>query len=120
MTDVGKNAYFANAVAWAVDQGIITGYNNGKFGVGNKITREQVCTILYRYVGEPTVSGVNATLSAFPDKSTVSPYARNAMAWAVQNGVISGTSKGTIAPSSGASRAQIATIIMRMDQNGLL
>jgi len=120
MIDVSKTAYFAGAVAWAVDNGIITGYKNGKFGVSDKITREQVATILYRYCGEPTVKNADATLSQFPDKNRISPYAKNAMAWAVQNGVISGTSKGTISPATGASRAQIATIIMRMYLKGLL
>ena len=120
MIDVSKNAYFASAVAWAVDNGIITGYKNGKFGVSDKITREQVCTILYRFKGQPRVTNADATLAQFPDKNKISPYAKDAMVWAVQNGIISSTSKGTISPATGASRAQIATIIMRMCEKGLL
>ncbi len=119
-SDVNANAYYAPSVAWAVDNGIITGYNAEKFGVGDVINREQVCTILYRYTGEPTVENAAEVLAAFPDAGRISGYAQDAMAWAVQNGVISGTSKGTVSPKTGASRAQIATIIMRMGEKGLL
>ncbi len=119
LSDVKAGSYYAPAVAWAVENGIITGYQSGKFGVGDKITREQVCTILYRFKNSPAVENTAETLAAFPDSARVSDYATDAMAWAVQNGVISG-SNGKLVPTSGASRAQIATILMRMDQNGLL
>jgi len=112
MKDVKASAYYAPAVAWAVDNGIITGYKNGKFGVGEAITREQVATILYRAAGELPVN--TAILNRFPDRAKISPYAKNAMAWAVDNGLISGLKSGNISPLTGASRAQIATILMRM------
>ncbi len=118
MTDVAGSAYYAPAVAWAADKGIVTGYKNGKFGVGDTITREQVATILYRFCSSPAAD--NSVLKPFPDRSQISPYAKSAMAWAVQNGIISGLKSGNISPLSGASRAQIATIIMRMDQQGML
>ena len=114
MSDVSASGYYAPAVAWAVDNGIITGYQNGKFGVGDSITREQVCTILYRYYDSPTVADAAAALAAFPDAARVSDFAVNAIAWAVENGVISG-SNGMLVPTQGASRAQIATILMRME-----
>lgn len=119
LSDVTAGSYYAPAVAWAVDNGIITGYQNGEFGVGDTITREQVCTIFYRYVGSPEVTDAASTLSAFPDCGRISAFAEMPMAWAIQNGVISGMQSGEVAPTAGASRAQIATIIMRMDVNGM-
>ncbi len=119
LSDVTPGSYYAPAVAWAVDNGIVTGYQNGKFGVGNTITREQVCTILYRASGSPAVGDPYETLGDYPDAHRVSSYATDAMAWAIQNGIISGMQNGKLAPASGASRAQIATILMRMDQNGM-
>ena len=118
--DVKMGEYYGPAVAWAVENGIVTGYNERKFGVGDTVNREQVATILYRFLGSPAVENADETLAAYPDASHISPFAKDAMAWAVQNGVISGLKSGKIAPKSGASRAQIATILMRMDQGGLL
>ena len=119
LSDVKVGSYYAPAVAWAVDNGIITGYQNGKFGVGDTITREQVCTILYRAFGSPAVSDAEYTLRTFPDHTRVSSFAKEGLAWAVQNNIISGMQNGNLAPADGASRAQIATILMRMDQNGM-
>ena len=118
-SDVKKGAYYYSAVNWAVENGIIGGYSNGKFGVGDNITREQVCTILYRYTGSPTVKNVDSTLKKYSDVKSISAYAKTPIAWAVQNGVISGMADGRVAPVEGASRAQIATIVMRMDQQGM-
>lgn len=117
--DVKKGTYYAAAVNWAVDNGIIAGYANGNFGVNDTITREQVATILYRYMGEPSVSNVNSTLSKFSDSGRISTFAKKPVAWAVQNNIISGMADGRVAPTEGASRAQIASIIMRMDQKGM-
>lgn len=120
MNDIDPHAYYAAAVAWAVDNGIITGYQNGDFGVGDSITREQVATILYRYSGEPSMTNTHETLNIFPDNAQVSHFAVNAVAWAVENSVISGMNSGELAPTASASRAQIATIIMRMHQRAML
>jgi len=119
LTDVQMSAYYGKAVAWAVDKGIIAGYQNGKFGVGDPITREQVATILYRYMRSPGVDNVDATLAKFPDKGNISDFAKTPLAWAVQNNVITGMQDGTVAPKGSAVRAQIASIIMRMDLNGM-
>ena len=116
LKDVSANTYYAPAVAWAVDCGIINGYQNGNFGVGDKITREQVATIFYRFMGSPDVDlGV---LDAFNDNSKVSSFANEALAWAVANGIITGKN-GKLAPTDSASRAEIATIVMRMDQKDM-
>lgn len=118
LPDVDMNSYYGKSVAWAVDKGIITGYNNGFFGVGDKITREQVCTILYRFMGAPD-TGDGSKLAAFNDSNRISGFALDAMTWAVNNGVISGKNPTTLAPVSTASRAEITMIIMRMDKAGM-
>ena len=119
LKDVKKGAYYAAAVNWAVDKNIIAGYDNGNFGVNDNITREQIAVILYRYKNEPAVGNITATLSKFSDYKNTSAFAVPAMAWAVQQGAISGNDDGTLAPTKTASRAQIASIIMRMDQKGM-
>ncbi|MBQ5995741.1 MAG: S-layer homology domain-containing protein [Clostridia bacterium] len=119
LKDVKKGAYYAAAVNWAVDNNIIAGYANGNFGVNDNITREQVATILYRYMGSPEIKDVDKTLAKFKDVNRISSFAKTAVAWAVQNNVISGMADGRVAPTEGAARAQIASIIMRMDQQGM-
>ena len=119
LKDVKKGAYYAAAVNWAVDKNIIAGYDNGNFGVNDNITREQIAVILYRYKNEPAVGNITSTLSKFSDYKNTSAFAVPAMAWAVQQGAISGNDDGTLAPTKTASRAQIASIIMRMDQKGM-
>ena len=119
LSDVAKGSYYEAAVKWAVENEIIKGYENGKFGVGDAITREQVATILYRYMGAPTVSRMTMTLKPFADKDKISSFAKNAMVWAIQNGVISGKNETTLAPTATASRAEIATIVMRMDKQAM-
>lgn len=119
LADVPQGAYYTSSVNWSVYSNIITGYNNGKFGVGDAITREQVATILYRYMGSPEVTGAQETLAPFADADSISSFAKDAMVWAIQNGVISGKNATTLAPTATASRAEIATIIMRMDKANL-
>lgn len=121
LSDVDMNSYYGKAVAWGVDKGIISGYQNGKFGVGDPITREQVATILYNYMKKPYVSvtNLNSTLANFKDESSISSFARKPLAWAAMNNVITGMADGSAAPQGTAVRAQIASIIMRMDQNGM-
>ena len=119
LKDVKKGEYYAPAVNWAVDNGIIAGYNNGKFGVNDPITREQVAVILYRYMKEPAVSNPANTLAKFSDANRVSPFATTALAWAVNKGVINGTSDGRVNSTKAASRAEIAAIIMNMDKAGM-
>ena len=117
--DVQKGSYYAAAVNWAVANNIVSGYNSTKFGVNDPITREQIATILYKYKKEPAVGSITSTLAKFSDGNNVSLYATTPMAWAVQKNVISGMSDGRLAPTKTASRAEIASIIQRMDQQGL-
>ena len=117
--DVPKGSYYAAAVNWAVANKIVSGYNSTRFGVGDAITREQVATILYNYKKSPSVSNADGTLARFSDRGRISSYAKTPLAWAVNNGVISGMSDGRIAAKEGASRAQIAAMVMNMDKKGL-
>ena len=117
--DVKANSYYIAAVNWASKNNIVAGYNNGNFGVGDNITREQVCTILYRYCGSPAVENAQQKLAKFSDANKISAYAVDPLAWAVENGVISGMADGRAAPGENASRAQIVVIIQRMDEQGM-
>ena len=111
-SDVPSGKYYSNAVAWASANGIVNGYADGTFKPNNIVTREQIATILYRYAGSPAVTG---TLS-FPDAATAGNYAKDALLWATQEELINGVKSNGVtclSPKSTATRAQIATIIMR-------
>ena len=107
--DVSSDAWFADAVAWAADNEIVAGVGEGNFAPNDNISREQLVTILYRYVGEPKQVG---SLDKYSDASNVSDYAQNAMLWAVENGIVSGMGNNTLAPQGQATRAQVAQIMM--------
>lgn len=111
--DVTADLYCAKAVAWATSNGIVAGYGDGLFGPNDSITREQMAAILYSYAqykGYDTTE--RADLSRFVDASAVSGYAKDAMSWAVAEGLISGMGNGSLAPDNSATRAQVATILM--------
>ena len=118
LKDVDMKAYYGPAVAWATSEHIINGYADGRFGVGDPITREQVAVILYGYLGRPD-KGSESAIAGFADKGKISSFAKDAMVWAVNNGVITGKDAKTLAPTATASRAEIATMITRMDQKGM-
>ena len=111
--DVAANRYYSDAVAWAAEAGVVNGMAPDRFAPDAPITREQLVTILFRYAGD---DGSRTDLSAFPDADAVSPYAREAMAWAVERGIVNGvggSDSATLSPRAGASRAQVAAILMR-------
>ena len=109
----GSNpADMAAARSWAMSNNISDGTRPGE-----ALTRQQLVAILYRYaqlMGYPTTGA--ADTSTFPDHATVSAYAKDAMAWAVGNGIVTGTSDGRLNPGGTASRAQFAVIMYRFDQ----
>ena len=116
-TDVASGDWYANGVAWASVNGIVTGYGDGRFGPNDPITREQMAAILYRYAGFAGQSTTGqADLSGYTDAGQISPYAAEAMSWAVDRGLITGVSADTLAPGGSATRAQVATILMRFCQ----
>lgn len=104
----GGATWYEKGMAWAVANGVSDGSNPA----GN-ITREQLVTMLYRYAGSPQTSG---SLAAFADADAVSAYAVQAMQWAVEQGIITGTTATTITPKGSATRAQVAMILMRFCQ----
>ncbi len=107
--DIVNNAWYANAVAWAVEQNIVSGYRDGRFGPNNDITREQLAVILWRYENSPTPT---QTELHFTDANKVSDYALDALRWAVENGIINGKGNGTLDPQGSATRAQVAQVLM--------
>ena len=113
-TDVAANAYYADAVAWAQANDIVNGVSATSFAPDNVITREQMAAILYRYAQYKgyDISASNS-LNAFADASQISSYAVAAMQWTNGNGLINGVTGTTLAPQGSATRAQVATILMR-------
>lgn len=112
--DVMTKDYYQAAVTWAADNGIVSGYGDGTFGANDTITREQLAVLLYRFAGTKSADKKTTTnLSTFDDNTLISDYAKTAMTWAVENGLIQGTSKQMLSPKGIATRAEIATIFMR-------
>ena len=112
--DVDAGMYYADAVAWASQNDIVTGYDEATFGPNNAITREQMAAILYRYAqykGYRTTA--DADLSGYVDADSVSSYALASLQWANAAGLVTGTSSNTLTPDGSATRAQVATIFMR-------
>ena len=112
-TDVASDAYYAEAVRWAVSQGVAAGYGNGLFGPDDPITREQFAAILYRCAGSPAIP---ERVLDFIDAEQISPYAEDTLRWAVSEGLISGKGGGILDPQGEATRAQTAAMLMRYYQ----
>ena len=108
--DVSMDAYYAKAVAWAVENGITTGTGDGKFSPDATCTRAQSVTFLFRAIGKLVDSKAE-----FSDVLTDSYYA-NAVAWAVENGVTNGIGNGLFGPDNSCTRAQIVTFLFRAYQ----
>lgn len=120
-SDVAEGQWYTQAIAWAAEAGIVTGIGEDRFDPDGILTREQLALILYRYaqaVGQ-TASAAGASLSDFADEEAVSPWARQAVLWAVDRGLISGSPEEDrlyLAPQGSATRAQVATILMRYSE----
>ncbi len=110
--DTTAGAWYEKALSWAVEQKIITGYGNGKFGPNDPVSREQMATILWRMAGSPEVENVEP----FADQAAISKYAVNAVIWARAEGIISGKGGNTFDPKGNTSRAETAAIIYREAQ----
>ena len=113
-SDVADGQWYTDAVRWASERGIVNGYGNGTFGPNDPITREQMAAILFRYAQYKNcdVSG-RMDLSGYTDEDQISRYAAGPMGWAVSEGLITGTTATTLEPTGSATRAQVATILMR-------
>lgn len=114
-TDVPRGQWYTQAITWAYEQGIITGYGSGRFGPQDNVTRQQLAAMLFRYAKTMDLDGgERASLSAYRDQGQVADWAREAFAWAVAKGHINGTSPTTLSPTGTATRAQCAAILTRM------
>lgn len=113
-SDVETGQWYSDAVAWAVENDIVVGYDDNTFKPFAAITREQLATILYRYADYSGVStAASDDLGSYTDASTIQSYARDAVAWAVGSGIISGMTESTLEPGGSAIRAQLATMLYR-------
>ena len=113
--DVNADDWFAGVVAWGAENGIVSGYDGtNDFGPDHAVTREQVAVFLMRFAQKNGVdTSGRGDLSKFPDAGKVSDFAGNAMKWAVEEGFIKGLDSGELKPGDVASRAEVATILMR-------
>lgn len=112
--DVDNGKWFSQAITWANANGVAVGYDDNSFGPEDNVTREQLVTMLYRYAAKKGYDvSKQADLSAFVDAGRVSGYAREAMGWAVANGIIQGRGANTLAPTDLALRVEVATIFQR-------
>ena len=116
-TDVDDGMYYAAPIAWAAGNGIVNGFPDGTFGPEDSVTREQMSAILYRYAGYKGFDvAAAADLSVCTDAGDIGSYAIEAMAWANASGLITGDA-GMLNPQGSATRAQVATILMRFVEN---
>ena len=123
--DVTRNSYYEAAVNWGAQKGIVTGYQNGKFGVSDKVTREQIVTFLYRYAdykgydSDYSSNRENVVSRQYKDYKNVSGFAKQPILWAIEKGVISGKTSSTIAPQGNAQRCEVAKIMYNIYLNDI-
>lgn len=108
-TDLTQD-YYQNAVRWAEQNKIVNGVSAGKFGPDQYTERQQLVTMFYRMAGSPKTS---QSIAGFKDAAKVASYAKDAMAWAVEVGLIGGYEDGTLKPQNYASRAEVCALMMR-------
>ena len=113
--DVGEGLWYTDAILWAADTGVVTGYSNGNFGPSDYINREQMALMMYRYAGYKGYdTSARADFGSYQDAANVSDFAKEAMQWAVGEGIITGKYQETqLDPQGNATRAECATIMMR-------
>lgn len=107
--DVPTGAYYAKAVEWAVESGITNGKANGLFGSNDPCTRGQIVTFLWRAAGSPEPKGAASGMTDVVSGS----YYEKAVAWAIENGITTGTTTSTFSPDATCTRAQAVTFLAR-------
>lgn len=112
-TDTQPGAWYSDAVLWASQNGVVSGYGNGLFGTDDPLTREQMAVMLWRYSGSPSANAG----SDFADESSIASWADTAVDWVRENGYMSGVGANLFQPQSQATRAQMATILTRYHQD---
>lgn len=112
--DIKADEWYTEAVRWASGENIISGIGDNLFGTDNEITREQMATVLYRYVQKKNIeTDKNTEISDYADSDAVSDYAVSAVEWALGAGIIKGKTETNISPADSATRAEVATMLMR-------
>jgi hypothetical protein len=116
-TDVEPGLWYSDAIGWGAANDIVNGYGDGRFGPNDQITREQMAAIFYRYAQYKGYDvTARADLSGYADADQISEYAVEAMQWAVGVKLVNGLTADTLVPKGQATRAQVATMLMRFDQ----
>ena len=114
--DVAEGAYYSEAIQWCLDKGVYNGYGEGIFKPNEAISREQQVAVLYNYT---TFKGGDtskrATLDAYKDVHELASWSRDAMAWAVAEGLVTGTSESTLSPKLETNRATAAVLLKRLN-----
>lgn len=109
-------AYYYHAVAWAAENGIVSGMGDGTFGVGRSITRQEMAVFMKRYAAWAGLraSAAGTGTASFSDRTEIASWAQDAMDWATENGILYGMSGTELAPLGTSTRAQVATVLMRL------
>lgn len=107
--DVSSGAWYADAVGWGAQSGIVSGYSDGRFGPNDPVTREQLAAILWRSASSPAAEDGQT----FADQGSIAPYAAPAVAWAREQGIVSGKSGNRFDPTGMATRAETAVVLLR-------
>lgn len=116
--DVAEGRYYANAVKWAAENEIVSGYGNGQFGPEDPITREQMAAILYRYATFKDFDMTKtADLSKFTDSGKISDWSKAALSWANAEGLVNGKGGGILDPLGNATRAEVSAILYCFCEN---
>ncbi len=116
-SDVEPNMWYSSAINWASNKNIVNGLGDGTFAPNQALTREQLVVMFYRYAKLMQYDmAASADLSLFKDSDTVSPFAVDAMKWAISKGLVNGMGDQTLAPKKGATRAEMAIILQRFSE----
>lgn len=113
-TDIAEGQWYTDAVNWAAEQGVVNGYPDGTFRPEAPITRQEMATMLYRFwkLQGGKYAPKADVLANYQDRGEVADWALEAMSWTVQSGIIVGTSSTMLSPASGATRAQVALVLV--------
>lgn len=115
--DLEDGLYYSDAVRWAAEQKVVTGVGGGRFDPERSITREELAVMLYRFAGSPETEAND--LSGFGDGAAVSSWAEKAVRWAVEQGILRGTTGGKLMPGATANRAEAAAMLLRFARSSL-
>mgnify|MGYP000182727316 CR=1 FL=1 len=114
--DVSEGLWYSEAVRWAAGEGIVTGYDDTRFGPNDAVTREQLAAMLYRYAvsqGRDVSVGEDTNILSYADAFSVSEYAVSALQWACGEGIVTGRDDGTLSPQDSALRSEFSAMLMR-------